>query len=71
MKNIFLFSALFSFLCFCSCSDEDLQNGEVITEIDEEEIENIDDIVDVPQSVEDSSEEVEKEITFPKEETEE
>ena len=45
--------------------------GEVITEIDEEEIENIDDIVDVPQSLEDSSEEVEKEITFPKEETEE
>ena len=43
---------------------EKLSNGE-------EEIENIDDIVDVPQSVEDSSEEVEKEITFPKEETEE
>ena len=43
---------------------EKLSNGE-------EEIENIDDIVDVPESVEDSSEEVEKEITFPKEETEE
>lgn len=43
---------------------EKLSNGE-------EEIENIDDIVDVPQSVEDSSEEMEKEITFPKEETEE
>jgi len=36
MKNIFFFSALFSLLCFCSCSDEDLQNGEVITEITEE-----------------------------------
>ena len=43
---------------------EKLSNGE-------EEIENIDDIVDVPQSSEVASEEVEKEITFPKEETEE
>ncbi len=43
---------------------EKLSNGE-------EEIENIDDIVDVPESAEGSSEEVEKEITFPKEETEE
>jgi len=43
---------------------EKLSNGE-------EEIENIDDIVDVPESAEGASEEVEKEITFPKEETEE
>ena len=43
---------------------EKLSNGE-------EEIENIDDIPDVPEPVEGDSEEVEKEITFPKEETEE
>ncbi|MBP3352648.1 MAG: DNA gyrase subunit A [Lachnospiraceae bacterium] len=43
---------------------EKLSNGE-------EEIENIDDIVDVPESAEGASEEVEKEITFPKEENEE
>ena len=43
---------------------EKLSNGE-------EEIENIDDIVDVPESAEGSFEEVEKEITFPKEENEE
>ncbi len=43
---------------------EKLSNGE-------EEIENIDDIVDVPESAEGASEEVEKEITFPKEEMDE
>ncbi len=43
---------------------EKLSNGE-------EEIENIDDIPDVPEQVEGASEEVEKEITFPKEEAEE
>ena len=43
---------------------EKLSNGE-------EEIENIDEIVDVLESAEGSSEEVEKEITFPKEEADE